>query len=176
MIYDAKYATVFGGGFRDTTTIEYQESILIGKLLSDNGYVVKNGGYYGIMEAVSKGASENGGIVIGFTCRSFSSTKGNPYLSLNIKSDDTYDRLRELITGSEIFIVQKGGLGTLSEVITLLDEARKVEHPPKIYVMGSIWKEVFTTLKLIMNEKEQALVEFCENYEELKNNFLSNEF
>ncbi len=167
-----KYATLFGGGHRDTTTIEYQETILIGKLLVDNGFIVKNGGYFGLMEAVSKGASENNGKVFGFTCRSFRSIKGNEYLTKNIPCDDLYVRLRCLLEESKVFIVQRGGLGTLSEIATLLDEARKMETPPKIYVIGNIWKQVFDSLKLIMSDKEYALVKFCENYKELKNNFL----
>lgn len=158
-----------GGGHKDTTTVEYQESILIGKILIENGYAVKNGGYYGIMEAVSKGATEANGIVVGFTCKTFSSTKGNDYLTKNIPCEDLYDRLRHLLTGSDIFVVQKGGLGTLSEISTLLDEARKMTNPPKIYIMGEIWKKVFDSLKVIMNEKEFSLLTFCDSVEDFKN-------
>ena len=131
-----KYATLFGGGHRDTTSIEYKETILIGKLLADKGYVIKNGGYFGLMEAVSKGASENNGEVLGFTCRTFRTIKGNDYLTKNYPCDDLYIRLKCLLEESEVFIVQRGGLGTLSEIATLLDEARKMEAPPKIYVTG----------------------------------------
>ena len=75
-----KHAAFFGGGMKDTESIEYKETILIGNLLADKGYLVKNGGYYGLMEAVSKGVSENNGIVHGFTYKTFKSTKGNKYL------------------------------------------------------------------------------------------------
>lgn len=41
---------------------------------------VKSGGYYGIMEAISKGVTETGGKSVGVTCKTFPSTKGNNFL------------------------------------------------------------------------------------------------
>lgn len=83
-----KIAAVFGGGKRDTVSKEYQETILIGNILATNGYKVKTGGYYGIMEAISKGVSESGGFVTGHTCKTFATTKGNDYLSETIPAED----------------------------------------------------------------------------------------
>jgi predicted Rossmann-fold nucleotide-binding protein len=49
-----KSATIFGGGSKDRTTKEYIETEKIGELLAQSEYKVKSGGYYGIMEAISK--------------------------------------------------------------------------------------------------------------------------
>ena len=116
-----KSATIFGGGSKDRTTKEYIETEKIGELLAQSGYKVKSGGYYGIMEATSKGSTESGGISIGFTCKTFPSTKGNTFLSKTIVCDDIYDRLRSLIESSDLFIVQRGGIGTLSELFLTMD-------------------------------------------------------
>lgn len=37
-------------------------------MLAERGHIVLNGGYIGTMEAVSRGAAEAGGHVIGVTC------------------------------------------------------------------------------------------------------------
>jgi len=69
-----KNATLFGGAMNITDSPEYIDTIAIGKLLAEKGYTVLNGGYGGMMEAVSKGASEAGATVIGYTCGTFRST------------------------------------------------------------------------------------------------------
>ena len=75
-----KTAVVFGSALKTLTgTKEYQDTVLIGEILATKGYKVKSGGYYGIMEAISKGVSEAGGIAIGHTCATFPTTKGNQY-------------------------------------------------------------------------------------------------
>ena len=79
-----KVAAVFGGGARVTDTKEYLDTVAIGRILAENGYWVKCGGYYGIMEAVSKGVSEVGGTVSGITCKTFPSAVGNKYLTETI--------------------------------------------------------------------------------------------
>lgn len=163
-----KHAVFFGGGMKNTESDEYRESILIGNLLADKGYLVKNGGYYGLMEAVSKGVSEKDGIVHGFTCKTFKSTKGNEYLSDTIVSDNIYSRLNLLCNDNDIIIAQKGGIGTLTEICLSIDECRKMNNPPKIYLIGNEWFNIFKSINLILSESEQKLITYCKDYEELK--------
>lgn len=106
-------ASVFGGSRKDTTSKEYLDTVLIGNLLSIKGYKVKSGGYYGIMEAISKEVSEMDGVAIGHTCKSFPSTTGNSYLTETKPADDIYDRLRMLISETDLFIIQKGGIAKM---------------------------------------------------------------
>ena len=63
------------------------------------------------MKAVSLGASAVGAEVEGFTCSAFGFTKGNPYLTKCTVTPDIYHRLRMLISSSDVFIVQVGGIG-----------------------------------------------------------------
>ncbi len=46
----------------------YEEARELGKFLAEHGHAVLTGGYMGTMEAVSRGACEAGGHVIGVTC------------------------------------------------------------------------------------------------------------
>lgn len=66
MLKMTKFATFFGGAMNDTESKEYKDSVRIGQILHDKGYHIKNGGYRGLMEAVSKGAKESGGVVMGY--------------------------------------------------------------------------------------------------------------
>jgi uncharacterized protein (TIGR00725 family) len=130
-------ATFFGGAMNITDSPEYIQSINIGAYLATRGFVVKNGGYRGMMEAVSMGASEiDGSNIIGYTVKTFPSTKGNKYLTETVITDDIYDRLKNLIEGSDIYIFQVGGIGTLSELFLTLDVNRKEKIKPPIILFG----------------------------------------
>ena len=59
--------TVFGGAQPKEGTPAYEEARELGSLLAQRKHAVLTGGYMGTMEAVSRGASEAGGHVIGVT-------------------------------------------------------------------------------------------------------------
>jgi len=163
--------TFFGGAINDRTTTQYSDSILIGKFLVENGYKIKNGGYGGLMEAISKGANEAGGEVTGYTCLSIGCAKGNQYLTETIPSVDIYQRLRLLISDSEIFIVQRGGIGTLSEVFLLLDVVRKLKVKPRIFLFGPEWHSLFNHLTDFMSPEQISMVTFCQDFDFFKLKF-----
>jgi uncharacterized protein (TIGR00730 family) len=164
-------ASVFGGSQKDNTTKEYKESILIGNLLALKGYKVKSGGYYGIMEAVSKGVSEVNGVSIGHTCKSFSTIKGNQYLSETIPANDIYDRLRMLIEGTDVFIIQRGGIGTLSELFLTLDVVRKLKVRPKIILIGEFWNDIMKSTSQLFHPEEETLYTIISDWQQI-NDFI----
>lgn len=166
-----KYATLFGGSGNNTKSKEYIETTEIGSLLAKQGYIVKNGGYGGMMEAVSKGAVQAGGEVIGVTCKQVGTAEGNSYLSQTIVTDTLFERLKILIEYTSIFIVQRGGIGTLSEVFLALDSIRKEpeKQRARIYFIGAIWNDLITCLKVdLIPEYEHNLLQIVENSEELQ--------
>lgn len=163
-----KYVTLFGGAMNITDSPEYVDTIAIGKLLGEKGYVVKSGGYGGMMEAVSKGASEAGATVLGYTCGTFRSTQGNQYLTHNTVAKDIYDRLRYLISDSELLIFQKGGVGTFAELFLALDEIRKRKDKPKVILIGLFWIPIMESVSVNMTEKEKSMYIITENYETFK--------
>ncbi len=171
---ERKYVTFFGGAIRDTSTQEYKDSVLIGKLLGKNDFTVLNGGYGGLMEAVSKGALEEKAQVTGITCETFGKTKGNKYLSCEIKASDIYNRLRHLIQGVNIFIAQKGGIGTLAEVFLALDVNRKLKNETVIYLIGEHWEGIIKSIESVITEKERSLIKFCKSYEDFIREFTKN--
>lgn len=168
---EIKYATFFGGAKNDTTTQEYLDSISIGQMLALKGYTVKCGGYKGLMEAVSKGVRNANGNVIGYTCKTYKSTVGNEFLTQTVVCDNIYDRLKNLIEESQIFIAQAGGIGTLSELCLVLDEARKQKIKPKIFLIGINWEIIFTYIEEIMTENDFKMLTFCRDFIDFENKF-----
>jgi uncharacterized protein (TIGR00725 family) len=59
--------TVFGTARSKEGDADYEEARLLGRLLAEAGHTVCTGGYAGAMEAVSRGAHEAGGHVVGVT-------------------------------------------------------------------------------------------------------------
>lgn len=153
-----KNCVLFGGAINNRETVEYQETILIGKYLSNKGYIIKSGGYGGMMEAVSKGSTENDGVAIGYTCKTFPSTNGNRYLSKVVVCDDIYDRLRGLIEDNELYIFQRGGIGTLSELFLVLDVTRKKKEKPIIILIGLFWLSLFKELEFLIGDCSLTIV------------------
>jgi hypothetical protein len=111
----AKFATTFGGSVVTDPAL-YREGVELGRALAKKGYVVKCGGYTGLMEAVSKGVAEAGGKVIGIGILPFEGRPENPYLTRKIVVGDIFERLRLLTQDSELFVVQRGSIGTLNEL------------------------------------------------------------
>ncbi len=170
-----KYAALFGGSGNNKQSKEYLETIEIGSFLAKQGYIVKNGGYGGMMEAVSKGTTESGGKAVGITCKQVGAAEGNKYLSETIVTDKLYERLELLIENTTIFIVQRGGIGTLSEVFLVLDIIRKepVGQRPKMYFVGAIWHHCIDSLKsTLIPAKEHGLFQIVKDLAELRERIL----
>lgn len=77
------------------------------------------GGYGGTMEAVSKGAAEHGGHVIGVIApRLFPGRSGaNSYVSESIEATDLMGRIGTLIERADAVIALPGSIGTAAELM-----------------------------------------------------------
>ena len=70
------YVGIIGTGDYDSEL--YKDAYEVGRLLAERGAVVVCGGLGGVMEAACKGASEAGGVSIGFL-PGYSRSEGNPF-------------------------------------------------------------------------------------------------
>jgi uncharacterized protein (TIGR00725 family) len=70
---DRGIITVFGSSRPEDGHADYAEALELGRALSTAGFAVCTGGYGGVMEAVSRGARENGGRVLAVTSSFFRS-------------------------------------------------------------------------------------------------------
>ena len=105
--------SVFGG--RNITPEVYENSVEIGRLLAQEGFLVFCGGGKGVMEAISKGVSEAGGTVIGIL-KGKELEEGNDYLTIPIATGMDIARNAVLAYNCDAAIAISGQYGTMSEI------------------------------------------------------------
>tara|TARA_B100000497_G_C7345102_1_gene226123 strand:+ start:47 stop:505 length:459 start_codon:yes stop_codon:yes gene_type:complete len=104
---------VFGG--RDITESIYKDTVEIGKRMADKNWLVFCGGGEGVMEAIAKGVSMNGGMCIGILKdKDFSS--GNEFLSIPISTGLDITRNALISYNCDVGVAISGAYGTLSEI------------------------------------------------------------
>ena len=139
--------TVFGGANPKPGEAAYQTAYLLGELLAKAGHTVLTGGYTGTMEAVSRGATENGAHVIGVTCAEIENwrpTGANAWVKEEQKFSTLSERMLAMMDACDAAIALPGGIGTLAEV-TLLWNRMAIEAAGlrPIILIGDGWQLVF---------------------------------
>jgi hypothetical protein len=158
MTLNNKIITSFGSGFTKQDEPLYNEIVDIGKIIAKNGWTVCSGGYYGTMEAISKGAKTAGGKTIGITVKGWAA-KPNEFIDEEAKMPNLMERIVELIGIADAYIIFKGGTGTLVEISTALELMNKKVIPEKPLVFyTNFWLHVIETLKLD-SEQLKMLIE-----------------
>ncbi len=87
----------------------------VGRLLAKRGAVVVSGGLSGVMEAVSKGAKDAGGLVIGIL-PGFDKTDANQYVDIALTTGMGWMRNTLTVRAADAVIMISGGIGTLNEL------------------------------------------------------------
>jgi uncharacterized protein (TIGR00730 family) len=144
-----KTIAVFGSSRRDEDSEYYREAYDLGHVLARAGHAVLSGGYNGSMGAVSRGAHEAGGRVIGVTCAVFDPLPPNAWLTEEIKAPTMLDRLAIMLDRSDGFVAVRGGIGTLSEVTlawSLLQTRSQTGKP--LVLLGIDWQVIVDALRV----------------------------
>jgi uncharacterized protein (TIGR00730 family) len=138
-----KVITVFGSSRPREGDGDYAEARALGAALAEQGFAVCSGGYGGVMEAVSRGAKEAGGRVIGVTADFFAMAKVNRWVDEEIRVASWEQRLFRLIELGDGFVACKGGTGTLVELAVVWEMLNKrvMAHKPFV-VLGDFWQPV----------------------------------
>lgn len=170
-VADKKIITVFGSSTAQPDTQLYQDARTLGRLLAEAGFTVMNGGYFGTMEAVSRGAKEAGGRVIGITLSLFDQVRpfANRWLDEEIKKKAYLHRLEHLIVQSDGCIGLEGSIGTLSEVFVTWSLLQvKGMNPKPLILMGDRWRRVLRALvqESFVPEDELRTIHVCLTPEE----------
>jgi uncharacterized protein (TIGR00730 family) len=140
--------SVFGGSAPRPGEPAYREAESLGRALAQAGFEVATGGYVGTMEAVSKGAAEVGGGVIGVTCEQIErwrDVRPNRWVTEEVRCETLRERAYRLIAIGEGAIALPGGVGTLSEVALAwsLLQTQEIEPRP-IVLVGDVWRRTLT--------------------------------
>jgi uncharacterized protein (TIGR00730 family) len=166
--------TVFGGAQPKEGTPAYEEAQLLGSLLAQRGHAVLTGGYMGTMEAVSRGAHEAGGHVIGVTCSDIEEWRGsraNVFVKEERRKKTLLERLDALFDGCDAAIALPGGPGTLTE-ISLMWNLMIIQSLPKkpLILIGQGWDFIFDNyfieFESYMTPENRELLYFAEDVRE----------
>ena len=141
-----KTISVFGGSSPQPGSSAYQVAYDIGRLLAERDFAVATGGYSGTMSAVSQGAAEAGGHVIGVTSTQielFRPLGPNQWVKEETRYETLQDRLIHLVRNNDGMIVLPGGIGTLSEMAlawSYLQVGEISERP--LVLFGKHWHDI----------------------------------
>jgi uncharacterized protein (TIGR00730 family) len=159
--YMKQVITVFGSAAPGPGSDAYESARAVGRLLAEAGYAVATGGYCGTMTAVSQGAAEGGGHVIGVTSEQierFRPLRPNDWVEEEIRYPTLRERLLHLVRYNDGMIALPGGIGTLSEVALAWNFLQVGEiEPVPLVLLGSIWNDTIHTFNDPQYIREQHL-------------------
>jgi hypothetical protein len=139
---------VFGSSTVRPGDPAYTLGLELGRAIAVAGADAMTGGYSGTMEAVSRGAHEAGGHVVGVTVELFEARGPvNVWVRERVHTPDLYERLRYLVERADGFIVLPGSIGTLTELFltwTLVSVGGR--HAAPVVLLGPHWQEFVKVL------------------------------
>ena len=165
----ARVASVFGSARLREEDPAYAVAHRLGALLGERGWTVYTGGYDGAMAAVSRGAREAGGHVVGVTMAEWDGRLApNAWLAEVRPAEDLFARLRALLM-ADAWLAVDGGIGTLAEITVAwnLLQMRNVPARPLVLV-GPAWRPVLEVVEreLVVGPHDLALVEVVDTPED----------
>lgn len=146
----------------------YQEVMKVARQLAVCGYTVVDGGGPGVMRAATEGAKLGGGQVIGVTFypksgegMDFEGRDPGNLFDKEIKTDNYVERTLTLMKEGQVYVIFKGGTGTISEFGMAWGLARLYfgHHKPLI-LYGKFWKNIIKTFKQNMLLRSEELKVF----------------
>ncbi|MFC1653997.1 LOG family protein [Patescibacteria group bacterium] len=153
----------------------YKNAFDAAKLLGEQGFVTVNGGGPGVMEAATKGAESVGGETVTVTfypkyATGFEGKYVGNVADKEVVTNDYIERMFTLMAESDMFLIFKGGTGTVSEFGTawVLGKLYYGHHKPFILV-GSFWRPIVYAMQenLLLDEKEMDVFEVVDDVDGL---------
>jgi uncharacterized protein (TIGR00730 family) len=139
----------------------------LGVLLAGKGFVIVTGGYGGLMAAVSRGAHEMGGRVIGLPMQHWTNVEPNQW-NADLRWSSNYGtRLNHLLSCDGV-IALPGGVGTLSEMSIVWAASQTEERALPLVLLGECWLPVMQAIRenLIVSDADLNLLRFAANPED----------
>ncbi len=136
-------------GSSKATEEEYEVAYKLGRELAKRKIVVVCGGRTGVMEAVCKGAKEEGGLTVGIM-PSYDGHEANPYVDIKVNTGMSWNRNPIVVATGDMVVAVGGQWGTLSEIAYALIlgkfivgyRTHKVEGVKHVSSLEEILKEV----------------------------------
>lgn len=164
-----KTITIFGSSIPKVDDEQYKFAYQLGSALAKNGFSVCTGGYKGIMEAASKGAFDNGGLVYGVTVDLWNS-EPNPFITIEVREEKLFERITKLLELGDAYVILQGGTGTLLEFAAVWEFANKnLQHPKPIICHSQMWKEIVDVMnkQMIIEKRGTDLIKCADSVDEI---------
>ena len=143
-----KTVSCFGSADARANESLYRDAVAVGAALANAGYEVANGGGPGVMRATSEGAKAAGGHVIGVTfypkdIAIYEGRDKNNPIDKEIVTQNYLERTLKLLEEGQVYVVFRGGTGTISEFGMAWGLARLYfgHHKPLI-LYGKFWEGI----------------------------------
>lgn len=170
-----KNVAFFGDANISETDETYKAAFDVAEVLAKAGYVIVDGGGPGVMQAATSGAVKGGGKTVSVT---FDPVNAPGYegkyignvTDTEVVTTNYIERMFKLMEYGDIFIIFKGGSGTISEfgAAWVLAKLYYGHHKPFI-LYGDFWAEIIDVFRRNMNidSKEYSVFEICRSKEEV---------
>lgn len=143
----------FGYADAEPKSSLYKQAYKAARLLAQNDFTIVNGGGPGVMDASTKGAESAGGdtVAVTFYPKDAPGFEGRYIANIvdrEVVTGNYVERMFKLLEVADLYIIFKGGTGTVSEFGTAWTLARLYFGHHKPFVLyGDFWHEVMNTLK-----------------------------
>lgn len=170
-----KNVAFFGDAAVGERSDPYKDAFKAATMLAKEGYVIVNGGGPGVMDASTKGAESVKGETLSVTfypkhATGFEGRYVGNITDREVKTSNYIERMFKLMEHADIFLIFRGGTGTISELGTawVLAKLYYGHHKPFILV-GSFWRPVMKAIKenLLIDAKERDCYEIVDSVEEI---------
>jgi len=163
-----KIAFLGGAGWTEEEE-PYKDSFNVAKILAENGYLIINGGGPGVMRASTKGAQAGKGksLIVTYnpskSKRHYEGTDPLNNADSQIITLDYFDRTKVLLQNSDVHIIFKGSLGTLSEFgMSWISSWIHEPNNKPIIMYGEFWNEILNALvknlRIVSDERDLLVV------------------
>ncbi len=172
-----RFVTFFGDSAIAEDSEEYKLVWETSKLLAENGYGIVDGGGPGVMKAATDGAeSVNGHTVAVYWEPKLASIFEGKNVANTTDEAHSYSnymiRTLGLIEKGQVYVVCRGGTGTISEfgMVWALAKLYYGKHKPVI-LLGAFWKELVATFQntMILDDNELSVLHYAETKEDVLN-------
>jgi len=161
---------ILGGAAWNESEEPYQDAFDVSKALAQAGYELVNGGGPGVMRACTEGAHAGKGRVIAITYhlnkpkRHYEGVDPKNNFDDEIITLDYFDRTKVMLQTTQVHIVFKGSLGTLSEFgMTWVNSWIHEPDNKPIILYGDFWHDFLEVIDKHMDvtEAEKSIVKIC---------------
>lgn len=149
----------------------YKDAYDLAKHVAQEGFTIVNGGGPGVMNASTQGAESVGGETLSVTfaptdAPGFEGRYLGNVTDREIKTTNYIERMFKLMEHADMYIIFKGGSGTMSEFATawVLAKLYYGHHKPFI-LFGDFWNEIIEVIhrNMLIDEQEMSVFKIVDH-------------